>query len=133
MHDITLPYDNLLATSGDNAQNYIRGDVLLAAEGLEGSLRYLQDHLGSPVRLAQGEVTQLLAFDEFRLPLDGRKEAQVEIYWNKTSSASPATNTTKWPGWITLRPATTMPKPAHGAQTPLVFLRSGVLLGGPGP
>ena len=48
--DLTRPYDNLLATEGSQNQSFVWGNELLMAEG-EKPFGYLQDHLGSPIRL----------------------------------------------------------------------------------
>jgi YD repeat-containing protein len=51
--DMTLPYDNLLMTEGSQNQNFIWGNSLLSATGESDNqnFHYLQDHLGSPIRL----------------------------------------------------------------------------------
>jgi len=48
--DLTRPYNNLLATEGAQNQSFVWGNELLMAEG-EKPFGYLQDHLGSPIRL----------------------------------------------------------------------------------
>ena len=62
--DLTRPYNNLLATEGSQNQSFVWGNELLMAEG-EKPFGYLQDHLGSPVRLVGADVDEALAFDEF--------------------------------------------------------------------
>ena len=68
--DLTRPYDNLLATEGAQNQSFVWGNELLSASG-ESNFHYLQDHLGSPVRLVGADVDEALAFDEFGVPLVG--------------------------------------------------------------
>jgi len=63
-----LPYDNLLATKGANNQNFTWGNSLISAAGNDSadSYYYLQDHLGSPIRLLGGDDGgTALAYDEF--------------------------------------------------------------------
>ena len=48
--DLTRPYDNLLMTEGSQNQSFVWGNELLSASG-ESSFSYLQDYLGSPIRL----------------------------------------------------------------------------------
>jgi len=63
--DMTLPYDNLLATHGAESQSFTWGNSLLSGTGA-GTFYYLQDHLGSPTRLLDLEGNQdALAYDEF--------------------------------------------------------------------
>jgi RHS repeat-associated protein len=69
---MTRPYDNLLMTEGGLSQRYIWGNELIEADGAD-PLYYLQDHLGSPIRL-MGSQDDLekgtpLAYDEFGVPL----------------------------------------------------------------
>jgi len=45
--DRTLPYDNLLMTEGAQNQSFTWGKELISAD----DMLYLQDHLGSPIRL----------------------------------------------------------------------------------
>ena len=71
--DMMLPYDNLLMTQGSQNQSFVWGNELLMAEG-EKPFGYLQDHLGSPVRLVGADVDEALAFDEFGVPLVGAGE-----------------------------------------------------------
>jgi len=78
--DMTRPYDNLLATQGTQNQSFIWGSGLLSATGeaKEGNFHYLQDHLGSPIRLLHENpiggnlqpvgVGTALAYDEFGVP-----------------------------------------------------------------
>ena len=78
--DMTMPYDNLLTINGRtgaNIQNFIWGNGLLSAsnEGTvnndagNASFHYLQDHLGSPVRLVEDGSLSIgnhpMAYDEF--------------------------------------------------------------------
>jgi len=72
--DMTLPYNDLLATEGAQIQRYVWGNSLLSAEGSE-NFHYLQDHLGSPVRLVGKDKNTPLAYDEFGVPLvDGQQK-----------------------------------------------------------
>ena len=57
INDITLPYNNLLSM---NNQNYTWGNSLIS-----GKDYYLQDHLGSPIRLLSNDGDIAQAFDEF--------------------------------------------------------------------
>ncbi|MCL2153368.1 MAG: DUF6531 domain-containing protein [Oscillospiraceae bacterium] len=70
--DMTRPYNNLLMTEGSQPQRYIWGNELLEAEG-EEEFYYLQDHLGSPIRLLDGgndrEHDIPMAYDDFGIPL----------------------------------------------------------------
>ena len=69
--DIVKPFDNLVSmqTNEAHTQNFIWGKGLLASTG-DSAYTYLQDHLGSPVRLIEdGEHATPLAFDEFGVPL----------------------------------------------------------------
>jgi RHS repeat-associated protein len=68
--DMTRPYNDLLATDGTENQRFIWGNELLAAEG-ENSLSYLNDHLGSPIRLLGNEQEETFAYDEFGVPSVG--------------------------------------------------------------
>ena len=67
--DMTLPYDNLLMMrESDKEQSFVWGNGLVSSLGDE-RFHYLQDHLGSPIRLmGDGEVSDVLAFDEFGVP-----------------------------------------------------------------
>ena len=58
--DRTLPYDNLLMTEGAQSQSFTWGNELIAAD----DMLYLQDHLGSPIRLIHNWQTPL-AYDAF--------------------------------------------------------------------
>ena len=70
--DMTLPYDNLLVTKGGPGttdQSFVWGNSLISASG-DDSFFYLQDHLGSPIRLmGEGEADTPLAYDEFGVPV----------------------------------------------------------------
>jgi RHS repeat-associated protein len=69
--DMTLPYNNLLATNGTQKQSFVWGSGLISANG-EDKFYYLQDHLGSPIRLVGGEENDTaLTYDEFGVPLVG--------------------------------------------------------------
>jgi RHS repeat-associated protein len=66
--DMTRPYDNLLRTRGAHNQSFVWGNDLISASGDE-NLYYLQDHLGSPIRLLGGDGPGTpLAYDEFGVP-----------------------------------------------------------------
>ena len=69
--DITQSYDNLLMTQGSHEQNYIWGNELLfSGKSDNTSFYYLQDHLGSPIRLmGTGNDSEALAYDEFGVPM----------------------------------------------------------------
>jgi len=63
--DMTLPYDNLLTTQATQSQNFVWGNGLISASG-EDSFYYLQDHLGSPIRLiGDSGFDEVLTYDEF--------------------------------------------------------------------
>ena len=64
IHDMTRPYNNLLMTEGGQTQRYIWGNEILEAEGAN-PFYFLQDHLGSPIRLMGGAQNTPLAYDEF--------------------------------------------------------------------
>jgi len=85
--DMTLPYDNLLMTKGmQENQRFVWGNTLLSADlsidndnnnannangnGGFGGFHYLQDHLGSPIRLVGGGDGNdaSMAYDEFGVP-----------------------------------------------------------------
>jgi YD repeat-containing protein len=69
--DMTLPYNNLLMTLGPRNQSFVWGNELISANGNE-KYYCLRDHLGSPIRLLDGDGTgTLLAYDEFGVPLAG--------------------------------------------------------------
>jgi len=58
-------------TKGARNQNFTWGNGLLSASGKDNadSFHYLQDHLGSPIRLLGGDDTDTaLAYDEFGVP-----------------------------------------------------------------
>jgi len=67
--DMTRPYDNLLMTQGTQEQSFIWGNSLLSATGEDNAqnFHYLQDHLGSPIRLL-GDDNQPMSYDEFGVP-----------------------------------------------------------------
>ena len=73
--DLTKPYDNLVMTSkGTNKQKFIWGNDLISSNG-QNNYYYLQDHLGSPIRLLGTESQDTaLAYDEFGVPLVGTGE-----------------------------------------------------------
>jgi len=75
MRYILGPYNNLLATEGAQNQSFVWGNELLMAEG-EKPFCYLNDHLGSPVRLIGGGQDEALAFDEFGVPLVGAQNTR---------------------------------------------------------
>jgi len=66
--DLTRPYDDLLAIQGTQNQSFVWGDSLLSANGTDGGFHYLQDHLGSSIRLVGAENTAPMAYDEFGVP-----------------------------------------------------------------
>jgi len=69
--DMTRPYDNLLATQGVQTQTFIWGNNLLSAEGenIGQTFYYLQDHLGSPIRLlGENNHDTAMSYDEFGVP-----------------------------------------------------------------
>ena len=68
--DMTLPYDNLLMTQGAHSQSFTWGNGLLSANNSEAinasTFYYLQDHLGSPIRLlGEDNCDSTMAYDEF--------------------------------------------------------------------
>jgi len=66
--DPTLPYDNLLV---ENGQKFIWGNGLISSSGDE-SFNYLQDHLGSPIRLVgDSGIDEALTYDEFGKQMTG--------------------------------------------------------------
>ena len=67
---MTKPYDNLLATEGAQNQSFVWGNGLISGHGTD-DFYYLQDHLGSPIRLLGEEKSDTLAYDEFGVPLAG--------------------------------------------------------------
>ena len=69
--DMTRQYDNLLMTQGSHTQSYTWGNGLLAGSAADGTpFYYLQDHLGSPIRLLGGDNgSETLAYDEFGVPM----------------------------------------------------------------
>jgi RHS repeat-associated protein len=69
--DMTRPYDNLLMSLGAQNQSFVWGNELISASGDE-NYYYLQDHLGSPIRLLGDDGADTpLAYDEFGVPLAG--------------------------------------------------------------
>ena len=62
--DLTKPYNDLLAI-GD--QRFVWGGELLMSEGSD-EFTYLNDHLGSPIRLMGDMQNETLAYDEFGVP-----------------------------------------------------------------
>jgi len=65
INDMTLPFNNLLSV---NSQNFVWGNGLLTANAPNSNYHYLQDHLGSPVRLLGADSDIAQAFDEFGVP-----------------------------------------------------------------
>ena len=69
--DMTLTYDNLPMEKGlQFEQKYIWGNGLVSEVSKTGFDRedaffYLQDHLGSPIRIVGGEINQPLSYDSF--------------------------------------------------------------------
>jgi RHS repeat-associated protein len=57
-------------THGVQNQSYVWGNSLISANG-EDTFYYLQDHLGSPIRLLGEEQDSAIAYDEFGVPLAG--------------------------------------------------------------
>jgi len=69
--DMTLPYDNLLEMRGEKKQNFVWGNGLISSFGDE-KFHYVQDHLGSPVRLlGDSGLDEALAYDEFGMQTFG--------------------------------------------------------------
>jgi len=66
--DLTRPYDDLLATQGVQNQSFVWGNSLLSANSTDNSFHYLQDHLGSPIRLLGNDNAETMAYDEFGVP-----------------------------------------------------------------
>ncbi|MCL2362791.1 MAG: RHS repeat-associated core domain-containing protein, partial [Defluviitaleaceae bacterium] len=68
--DMTRPYDNLLMTQGHNqhTQSFIWGNSLLSVTTEDSNLHYLQDHLGSPIRLLNADSEAHMAYDAFGVP-----------------------------------------------------------------
>jgi len=62
--DMTLPYDNLLSIDGEKKQNFVWGNGLISGFGNE-NFNYLNDHLGSPIRVTGSDFEEVLAYDEF--------------------------------------------------------------------
>ena len=72
--DLTRPYHNLLTkTENDRTQTYLwdRNAAGIMGDGQEAGQYYLQDELGSPIRLMDeaGELTESYGYDEFGGPL----------------------------------------------------------------
>ena len=69
--DMTRPYDNLLMTQGQNqqTQSFTWGNGLLSASTDISSLHYLQDHIGSPIRMLDADSETPMAYDEFGVPV----------------------------------------------------------------
>ena len=67
--DRTLPYDNLLMTEEAQEQRFTWGNELISATG-PVDMFYLQDHLGSPIRL-MGQFPMGIAqgYDAFGVPM----------------------------------------------------------------
>jgi len=76
--DMTLPYDNLIMTHGAQNQSFTWGNGLLSGSGHADKANqaspatgspthyYLQDHLGSPIRLfGENGHDDIFAYDEF--------------------------------------------------------------------
>ena len=63
----------MLATEGAQNQSFVWGNELLSASE-ESNFHYLQDHLGSPIRLVGGENDEALAYDEFGVAVVGAGE-----------------------------------------------------------
>ena len=65
--DMTRPYNNLLATKGTNqpTQSFIWGGSLLSVNKNNESSHYLNDHLGSPIRLIDGDNNTPIAYGVF--------------------------------------------------------------------
>jgi len=63
--DLTRPYDDLLATQGTQNQSFVWGNSLLSANAPDSNFHYLQDHLGSPIRLLGNDTSEAMAYDEF--------------------------------------------------------------------
>ena len=75
--DITRPYDNLIMTQGTQNQSFTWGNSLLSGNNTSNetddeiaNYYYLQDHLGSPIRLlSEGDRDNITAYDEFGVPV----------------------------------------------------------------
>jgi len=78
--DMTLPYDNLLMMHSTQNQSFVWGNSLLSSNGGDGGdkfhFHYLQDHLGSPIRLLGDDIDTPMAYDEFGVPLAGSGQNQ---------------------------------------------------------
>ena len=84
INDMTLPYDNLLNMNG---QNFTWGNSLLAGSGTN-IFYYLQDHLGSPIRLLGDEGNIAQVFDEFgvtKFENDTQPFGFTGYQWDKVS------------------------------------------------
>jgi len=81
--DMTLPYNNLLMTQGSHNQNFTWGNSLLSATGEDASntFHYLQDHLGSPIRLLNNDRHgDTLSYDEFGVPDISTSTTQIQPF-----------------------------------------------------
>ncbi len=66
--DMTRSYNALLAAEGQENQRFIWGRELLMSEG-DHPFCSLSDHVGTPVRLLDGHREDVLAYDEFGVPV----------------------------------------------------------------
>jgi RHS repeat-associated protein len=66
--DLTKPYNDLLSIG---EQRFVWGNELLTSEGSDNNeqFSYLNDHLGSPIRLMGNSQAETLSYDEFGVPL----------------------------------------------------------------
>jgi RHS repeat-associated protein len=66
--DLTKPYNDLLSIG---EQRFVWGNELLQSEGSDNNeqFSYLNDHLGSPIRLVGNSLAETLSYDEFGVPL----------------------------------------------------------------
>ena len=78
--DMTWQYDNLLATKGTNqpTQSFIWGGSLLSVNESSQSLHYLNDHLGSPIRLL-GNNGDIGDSDPFAYDVFGKQIATPSV------------------------------------------------------
>ena len=63
--DRTLPYDNLLATTGKQSQNFYWGAELISVSSKDTDFFYLHDKLGSPIRLLGESTNEALDYGVF--------------------------------------------------------------------
>jgi RHS repeat-associated protein len=86
--DLTKPYNDLLSIG---EQRFVWGNELLASEGSHNNehFSYLNDHLGSPVRLVGNSLTETLSYDEFGVPLI---DASTNISTNQSKHLNNANN-----------------------------------------